>query len=196
MGTEASDMVRVAVEATIQGDLELANRVLEIDDRIDAYEHDAFRRAMMIIMQEAPVAEDLRLLVSTMGIVGEIEGVGDDAVKLARRATKLNTQFPSELKLALHNLGELARRSLAAALKLYGEYSDDLAQQIVAGDREIDTAYAKARGQVFEMIRSNPAQTEQLVRTIEAFHALEHVADHAVAIARRMQILYQVSEAV
>ena len=190
MGSEAGEMVRLAVEATIHGDLDMANRVMQIDDRIDEFEQDAFRRAMVIIMQEAPVSDDLRLLVATMGIVGEIENAGDDAVKLARRAAKLTMQFPSELKLSLRQLGDAARRSLASAIKLYSEYTPELAAQIVADDRQIDSDYAKARDQVFEMIRANPEQTKHLVRTIEAFHALEHVADHAVSIARRMQLMY------
>jgi len=191
MGNDACEMVRHGVEATLNGDVELAARVIAADDKVDAFDRSVLNKAVVAVMQEAPVADDLRLLISTIGIVGEIEEVGDDAVKLARRATKLSGQFPGELRVALTDLGELARHQFSAALRLYSEYSPELAQEIIAGDVEVDSAYSHARNRVFEMIRQNPAATEPLVRTIEIFHALEHVADHAEAIAVRMRMLYE-----
>jgi len=190
MGSDANEMVRQAVEATLNGDLELAKHVIEADDRVDEYERSAVNKAVIAVMQESPVAADLRFLVATLGVVGEIEKVGDDAVKLARRASKLSGQFPAEMRVALVELGEAARKSFNSSIRLYSEYSSELATEIVKGDKKIDTAYSQARNKVFDLIQKNPAATEHLVRTIEAFHALEHVADHAVAIAVRLTMLY------
>ncbi len=191
MGGEANEMVRLAVEATLNGDLVLATQVIDSDDLIDEFERTVVNKTVIAVMQESPVAADLKFLVSTLGVVGEIEKVGDDAVKLARRATKLSGQFPAELRVALMELGEAARRSLSSSIRLFTEYSNELSQEIIHGDKEIDTAYSQARNKVFILIKQNPAATEHLVRTIEAFHALEHVADHAVAIAVRMAMLYE-----
>ena len=192
MGGDANEMVKFAVEATLNGDLELANHVIASDDRVDEYERIAVNKTVIAVMQESPVAADLKFLVSTLGVVGEIEKVGDDAVKLARRATKLSGQFPAEMRVALLELGDAARRSFNSSIRLYSDYSRELAREIVHGDKEIDTAYSHARNKVFELIQRNPEATEHLVRTIEAFHALEHVADHAVAIAVRLGMLYDV----
>lgn len=191
MGADACEMVRHAVEATLNGDAELAARVVATDDRVDEYERNAVNKTVMAVMQESPVAKDLRFLVSTLGVVGEIEKVGDDAVKLARRATKLSGHFPAEMRVALLDLGEQSRRLFSSSIRLYADYSPALANEIVDGDKEVDTAYSRARDAVFQLIRKDPASTESLVRTIECFHALEHVADHAVAIAVRMRMLYQ-----
>jgi phosphate transport system protein len=190
MGGEASEMVRIAMEAALSGDLDAASRVVGLDDRIDSFDRDVLNKSVIAVMQESPVANDLRFLISTMGIVGEIEKVGDDAVKLARRARKLHGQFPAEMKAALIELGELARHSFASSIRLYCDYSPELAREIIKGDQEVDTAYSNARNRVFEMIKQNPENTEHLVRTIEVFHALEHVADHAVAIATRLSMLH------
>lgn len=190
MGSGAADMVRMAVDAVIGGDLELASRVIAADDEIDAMERETLQRTVVTVMQENPVARDLRILVSTLGIVGEIEKVADDAVKLARRATKLQGSFPIELKVALQQLGEQARHMFTSALRLYGDYSVELATTIVEADDDVDSAYGIARSRVFELIKADPEAIRQLVRTIDAFHALEHIADHAVEIARRMQFLY------
>jgi len=188
MGGIAGDMVRLAVEAVISGDIEQARRVIEMDDEVDALEKETLNATVMAVALEAPVAGDLRLLVCSLGVIGEVEKIADDAVKLARRSTKLTGHFPAELKLALHQLGEEARRLFASAMRLYVEYTPELAHEIVAGDEAVDGHYVHARNRVFDLIRENPVETEHLVRTIEAFHALEHVADHAVEIARRLRM--------
>lgn len=191
MGAEAGDMVRRSVEATLNGDTDLAAEIVLRDDAVDLLERSALNKTVVAVMAESPVARDLRFLVSTVGVVGEIEKVGDDAVKLARRATKLSGRFPVEMKVALLELGEQSRRLFASSLRLYADYSPELAKEIIDGDQEIDRAYRVARNRVFELIQANPADTEDLVRIIECFHAVEHVADHAVAVAARMRMLHE-----
>jgi phosphate transport system protein len=191
MGSEAQEMVKHAVEATLNGDHALAAYVIRSDDTVDHYERSAVTKTVVAVMQESPVATDLRFLISTLGVVGEIEKTGDDAVKLARRAAKLSGQFPIEMKVALLQLGDLARKSFSSSLRLYSEYSPMLAKEIIDGDKLVDTAYSQARDRVIKLIEANPSATGYLVGTIECFHALEHVADHAVAIAVRMKMLYE-----
>lgn len=187
----ANDMVRLAVEAVISGDIELARSVIAMDDEVDSLEKETLNATVRAVGLEAPVASDLRMLVCTLGVIGEVEKIADDAVKLARRSAKLTGHFPAEMKLALHQLGEEARRVFAASMRLYVEYSTELAEEIVSSDEAIDGQYVKARNRVFDLIRDNPQETEHLVRTIEAFHALEHVADHAVEIASRMRMHHE-----
>lgn len=187
----ANDMVRLAVEAVISGDVELARSVIAMDDEVDSLEKVTLNATVRAVGLEAPVASDLRMLVCTLGVIGEVEKIADDAVKLARRSAKLTGHFPAEMKLALHQLGEEARRVFAASMRLYVEYSTELAEEIVSSDEAIDGQYVQARNRVFDLIRDNPQETEHLVRTIEAFHALEHVADHAVEIASRMRMHHE-----
>lgn len=191
MGGRVNELVKLAVDAALSGDLEMAQKVITDDDEIDLLEQEIHRRTVLTVLQEAPVAADYKFLVSALGVVGEVEKAADDAVKLARRVKKLSGQFPSELKVALMELGDESRRMFASALKLFTDYSPELAAEIIANDKEVDTRYSHARNRVIEMIRENPENTESLIRTIDSFHALEHVADHAVEIARRMKMLYE-----
>ncbi len=191
MGGRVNDLVKQAVDAALTGDLELAHGVIANDDEIDRYEEEIHRRTVLTVLQEAPVAADYRFLVSALGVVGEVEKAADDAVKLARRVKKLSGHFPTEMKVALQELGEVSRQMFSASLKLFTDYSEELALEIIANDKDVDTRYSQARNRVIEMIRENPENSENLIRTIDSFHALEHVADHAVEIARRMKMLYE-----
>lgn len=190
MGGIAGEMVRLAVEAVLNGDIEISNKVVGMDDEVDALEEETIRRTVLVFAMQAPVAADLRMLVTTVGVIGEIEKVGDDAVKLARRATKLTGHFPGEFRRTLSEVGDLARKTFAASLRLYAEYDEELARAIIEGDEEIDEHYLLARTKLLKLTESNPQDAAHLARTIEAFHALEHVADHAAEIADRMRMVY------
>ncbi|MGV3614875.1 MAG: phosphate signaling complex protein PhoU [Fimbriimonas sp.] len=189
MGTEAHDLVRLAIEATLAGDPNLAAQVIAADDTVDAAERETLQRAVVVVMQQAPVATDLRLLLSTFEIVGEIEKVGDHAVKLARRGRKLEGRFPEEMRGALKALGDQALGQFAASLQLYANYSSELAAEVIRGDETVDDGYTAACAAVYRLIEVQPQRAEDLVRTIDCFHALEHVADHATSIAKRMAML-------
>lgn len=189
MGAGANEMVRRAVEAALNADSAGMAEVIEADDAIDAAEREIVNQAMLAVMQESPVASDLRMLVCTLGVVGEIEKVGDHAVKFCRRMSKLEGRFPAEMKLALNEIGELSRRSFNGALRLYAGYDAELAEEVIRGDQPVDEAFRIVREQLSELIERDPQQTTALMRTIEAFHALEHVADHAVAIAVRLRMV-------
>ncbi len=187
MGAMAGDMVRMAVDAAIVDDAELATSVLAMDDDVDRLEEAIRRKTMLMVMQEAPVANDFKSMMATLAIIAEIEKTGDDAVKLARRSARLAGSFPGELKNALMEMGKNARQQYANSLKLYDHYTTEAAKEIVDGDVEIDNAFKAARERIVTMIQQNPAQADILLRCASVFHALEHVADHAVEIARRMQ---------
>jgi len=195
MGNIASEMTRKAVESVIHGDTQLAMEVIETDDVVDDIEQKTLLDTSVLIMQEAPVATELRFLTSTLGVVGEIEKVADDAVKLARRSSKMAGSFPGEMRASLAAMDKNARHAFTQALRLYAEFTPQLADEVIRSDKAIDTEYTVARSKLFELIQSNPEATEQLVRTIEIFHALEHVADRAVAIAKRMRSHYGAPDA-
>ncbi len=189
MGTDALEMVRMAVEATLTSDMQLCETVITADDSVDSLERSIYTKTVIIVMQESPVANDLRMLVATLGVVSEIEKAADDAVKLARRARKLQHAFPSEMRRALMELGEIARRQFSSALRLYADYDRGLANEIIHADEMVDRLYSKAREDLLGLLEQNRDASEDLVRSIDAFHALEHVADHATEIARRLRLV-------
>jgi len=189
MGNRASEMVRQAVEATVTDNIELAQHVVTADDEVDKLEREVTEKTVITVMREAPVAQDLRFLISTIGVVGEIEKTADKAVKLARRAIKLTGRFPGEMKLPLQTLGEMARTSFSSALRLYVDFDLSLAEEVVHSDEAIDKAYTQVRSQLTALIQQDSSQTEHLIRTMDAFHTLEHVADYAVAIAVRVWMI-------
>ncbi|MBL8087406.1 MAG: hypothetical protein JNM85_04950 [Chthonomonas sp.] len=193
MANVSSEMIELAVEAASSGNASRAEEVIARDDQVDFLEEEVIRNTVLLVMQEMPVAGDLRILTSTLGVIGEIEKVADDAVKLARRAKTVEGKFPGEMRAALIDMGVAARRALASAIRLYTQYEPELAAEVIDGDEEIDTMYAVACHRLVELIQAKPAETDDYLATMEIFHALEHISDRSVAIAKRMRVHYESS---
>lgn len=187
MAEIASDMVRRAIETATRGDPGLADAIIVTDDEVDRLEEQAIQDTILAVMQEAPVASDLRFLVGTLEVIHEIEKVADDATKLARRAAKLATSFPGELKAPLHQIGELARQAFGLAMKQYLSYDPAVDADLHAIEAEVDGRYDHVRRALLERISESPEAARVLLRTIEVFRAVEHVSDRAVEIAARMR---------
>ena len=191
MSNLSSEMIELAVQAATTGNELRAQDVIDRDDEIDELEHRIILETVQLVMREAPVASDLRTLTSTMGVIGEIEKVADDAVKLARRSARLGKDFPGEMRSALVELSVAARNALASASRLYVEYDAKLAQDLIDSDENIDRMYGEACSRITELIKSNASDIKKYLATMEIFHALEHIADRSVSIAKRMRVHYE-----
>jgi phosphate transport system protein len=187
MGSHAGEMVRLAVRSAIERDAVLAHSVVAMDDALDRMELATTEHIVTTILRESPVANDLLYLTSMLGIISDIEKVGDDATKLARRVSKLGGEFPTELRRALSDIDKKARENLGMALRLCCEYNEEQALALVAADDTVDMAYKDSRDAVMELMRANPENLRQLVRTNDLFRAIEHVSDRAVDIAKRLR---------
>jgi phosphate transport system protein len=190
MHATVTTMIRMAVRVTLESDQSLARQVRRLDDEVDVLELEAMNVVIELLMRHAPVARDLKVLTATLGIVGELEKAGDDAVKLARRSKKTVETFPEEMQHALQEMSEATIQILDDAMVLYTDYSDELVERVMDSDSDIDSRYKRARNNLLSLIADTPTMTKPLYRCIEAFHALEHAADHAVDIAKRMRIVF------
>lgn len=188
MGGIASEMVRKACEVALTGNQVLAQEVIDMDDRVDWIEDETAFETIVTLMRQSPVGHDLRFLASTLRVIGEIEKIADDAVKLARRGAKIGGQIPAAMKITLSELGETGRQMLGAALRLYDDYSEDLDREIVELECRTDSAYFEAKEKLVEMMRTNPQSAELAVRTMECLQALEHVADRSSEITKRLRM--------
>jgi phosphate transport system protein len=153
-------------------------------------EEAVIRETCLLVMQEAPVANDLKRLTATLGIVGEIEKFGDDAVKLARRSIKIGPKFRGELIADLVQLGQQTNFVLGSAIRLYTNFDPEIVNEVRAYEVRVDQEFKSVRNRVFKLIEESPQEAESLIRTLSLFQACEHAADHATAMVDRLQMHY------
>lgn len=169
------------------GDPELAAEALAVDDTIDASNVSLTERCYEILRREAPVASDLRLIVSVLRITAELERVGDLALRIVKLAPdhELLTRQPEVFRLLeamASDAVDLYRRALQAwALR------DVTLAEAVATD-------AKGNGMAAALVEAvlaydGPDAVAVALRTMVAGQALDRIHDHAAILGARVRYL-------
>jgi phosphate transport system protein len=191
MGTQAHDMVEMAVQSIFSESSTLHEEVTLLEADLDQSERKATQKIVELAVTISPVAHDLLFLTSTLVILGEIERAGDDAYKLSRRSSKLTMPFPDDLKELLAEMDRQTRFNFRTALSLFAEYDAETADKLIRSDQLVDNAYKASRRALLEKMVEEPEEKRQHFRVSEIFHALEHISDHAVNIAKTLKLFYE-----
>lgn len=169
------------------GDVSVAGEAVETDDRIDAMNVSLMERSYDLLRREAPVASDLRLIVSVLRVTAELERIGDLALRVAKLAPDhhLLTTVPRAFDI-LETLADHAIAQYRDALRAWSTLDLDLAEH-VAGEPEAALA---ARHLVEALLAyEGPDAVVVALRTMVAGQALDRIADHAAVLGARIRYL-------
>ena len=158
MGQLASDSVQGAIKALVEGDSVLAKSVRAKDEEIDDLENELGEEVTTFLSTHAPVASDLRLLVSIIKISHEIERIGDEAKAIARRSRK--TATPDFHRIP--KMGEIAREMIQDALSIFVEYDEDKAKAIWTRDLEVDQLHKENNQFCQSLVEKDPTTTSSV----------------------------------
>jgi len=178
-----------ATTALLDGDRELAETVIAGDERIDSLERDLEERSLQLLARQAPVATDLRVVVTALRMSSSLERMGD----LARHVAKLvrlrhpDTVVPAELRSTFLQMGQVAERIVAKAGNVIAHRDMALAAEIEVDDDEMDRLHRD----VFEHLLSREWEhtTEVAVDLTLCSRYYERFADHAVSVAKAVVFL-------
>ena len=184
MGTAAERMVGSAVSALRDGDVALAESVLDQDDTVDAMNQDIEARCMRLLALQQPVARDLRQIGTVLKVITDVERIGDHAVDIAKIARRFARHLHGSRPLVdVTPLADMARDLLCRGLDALIRRDTQLAAQVVTEDDEIDETFQSLRDALFNIPEAGTASASY---TLLAMVYLERIADHAVNIAERV----------
>ena len=178
-----------ATTALLTADLELAEKVIAQDDRIDQIQHELDSRTMLLLATQQPVATDLRVLVTSLRMSADLERMGDMAhhiSKLARMRYPA-TAVPSEASLTIEEMGRVAGLIIGKLAKIIENRNLDDAKQLAIDDDEMDKLHRKL---IQSLISKDwPHGAESAIDLTLLGRYYERSADHAVSISRRIHFL-------
>ena len=180
MGQLANDSLQGAIKALVEGDSVLAKAVRSKDEEIDSLENELGEEVTTFLSTHAPVASDLRLLVSIIKISHEIERIGDEAKAIARRSRK--TAIPDFHRIP--RMGEIAREMIQDALSIFVEYDEDHAKAIWKRDLEVDQLHKENNQFCQSLVEKDPMTSSSVFEVLFISKSLERVCDHAVSISK------------
>ena len=187
-----ADKVAVAMDRStallIDGDLSAGDRVIAGDDDIDAMFVSLTERCYEILAKQAPVASDMRLVVSVLRILSDLERTGDLCLRIVKVA-------PFQRLLASHAptfdilraMSDEARSLFAAARQAWSRQDLRLAHSLERRDDAMDSYYAALMEDVMNLAGEHAVPLA--VQSLSAGRALERIADHSVMIGERLHYM-------
>lgn len=190
MASHAETSVNQAVQALTQRDHDLALRVKDNDRIIDDFEVEIDELAIMLLTK-APLAGNLRLVTVAMKISQNLERIGDEAAKIAKRARDLSQEPPVKLTLDLPRMAELALGMVKDALDTFVSHDSVAARAIIPRDKEVNALNKQTQAALTQHMIANPETISRCLNWLVAAKSLERIADHAKNIAEEVVYLYE-----
>ncbi len=193
MASYAENAVRRAVDALMTRDERLAQNVKLSDDVIDRYEVEVDETAIQLLAK-APLASNLRLIAVAMKISQNLERVGDEAAKIAKRVHDLIQEPPLKQVEAIPHLADLALELLKSGLDAFVSQDSVAARALIPRDKEIDALNRQIYRELANGMMTNRETITRALNLIVVSKSLERIADHAKNIAEEVVYLCEAQD--
>lgn len=193
MASYAEAAVKNAIEAYLNRDYDLAQRVRDDDAVIDRFEIEIDEMAIQLLAK-APLASDLRLIAAAMKISQNLERVGDEAAKISNRARDLSQEPPLKFGADIPKMASLALAMLKAALDAFVNHDPAAARAIIPKDKEVDALNKSIHRELAHHMIENPDAIPRCLNLMVIAKRLERIADHATNIAEDVVYLCEAQD--
>ncbi len=183
MGMLVEQSIRHASEALVKQDKEQAACAILEDKEIDNKEREIESLCLKLLLQQQPVARDLRLISAAMKMITDMERIGDQAADIAEIVTYLSDE-PYAMELTdLTRMAEAAIRMVTGSIDAYVKHDVTMAKDIIAMDDEIDALFVTVKQELIALIRTGVSNGSQAIDLLMIAKYFERIGDHAQNIA-------------
>jgi phosphate transport system protein len=183
MGGLAEISIAKAIEALIHHDVELGQRVVADDAKLDALEAEVDQLAVRIIALRAPMADDLRDVIAALKISGVVERIGDYAKNIARRVSKIERQKNFEPLTLIPAMADIAQGMVRDVLNAFAARDQHMAINVIERDEKLDNFYDSIFRNLVAHMMESPATISSAAQLLFVARNLERIGDHATNVA-------------
>ncbi len=181
MGGLVESQIRLAVESLVTGDVGLMNRVIEDDHRVNAMEVEIDESCNHILVRRQPAAGDLRMVMTVIKTITDLERIGDEAEKIARMAKLLSQK--ERLHLPRYNeikhAADIALDMLRKSLDAFARLDLSTAAQVVRQDEQVDEEFRAIMRYLITFMMEDPRTISTSLEILFVAKAIERIGDHA-----------------
>jgi len=186
MGSMVEKAIARSVEALKKRDLKLAEQVIEDDQKINRKRFAIEESCITIIATQQPMASDLRIIITVLNLITELERMGDYAEGIARIALMIGDEPPLKPLIDIPRMAEKAQDMLCRSLQALINRDSEEAIRITAEDDEVDNLYDQVFRELLVFMMEDPRTITRATRLIWVAHNLERVADRVTNICERV----------
>lgn len=183
MGGLAEQQLESAMTALEKGDVALANRIVEADQKVDELEDDIDELAIRILALRQPVAVDLRLIVGAIRIGSDIERIADYAKNIAKRAIALQSAPPIRVSPVLLRMARLVQTLIRDTLDAFVANDAEKARQVRQRDAEVDALYNSVFRELLTYMMEDPRSISSATHMLFIAKNIERIGDHTTNVA-------------
>lgn len=180
MGGLVEQQLLNALKALIDGELEIAEAVIEAEYQINSMEVSIDEDCTKILARRQPAAGDLRLVMAVTKTITDLERVGDEAQKIAKMAIDLSQkQGPRSYYIGINSMGNHVCKMLRGSLDAFARMDSSAALEVAGREPESDDQYAALLRQMITYMIEDPRSITSVIDAVWCARALERVGDHA-----------------
>lgn len=184
MGALCEEAISLAAKALNEGNKALAEKAMALDEEIDQMERDIETLCLKLLLQQQPVARDLRQISAALKIITDMERIGDQAADIAEIVlAMLGADYVPEDVGNIWEMAAEATKMVTESVDSYVQQDTDQARRIIDHDDIIDGYFIRVRTVLIQKIAANPANGERALDLLMIDKYLERIGDHATNIA-------------
>jgi phosphate transport system protein len=191
MGGLVEEQIVRAMDALMAGDMQMIDKVIADDHRVNAMEVELDELCSHIIARRQPAAVDLRLLITVIKTITDLERIGDEAEKIGRMAKLIHTAERLHMpRMDLSHVAERAVAMLRQSLDAFARLDVSEAMRVVKQDSEVDDGFRAIMRQLITFMMEDPRTITRSLEILFVAKAIERIGDHAKNMAE--YVIYMV----
>ena len=180
LGGLVEEQIESAVRALMEGDVDLAERVIADDYKVNSMEVAIDEECTQILALRQPTARYLRLVVAVIKTITDLERIGDEAKRIGRIAVDLSARYPKRSQLTdLQHLAQHVRVLLREALDAFARMDVDEALRVVQEDRQVDREYESIMRQQITYMMEDARSIPLALNIMWSARSLERIGDRS-----------------
>ena len=184
---EMAEIVKSAIadanKALIEQDVELAEKIIASDDEIDDKEKEIESLCLKLILQQQPVARDLRLVSAVLKIITDLERIGDHATDISELTILLAGRQHIKKLEHIPQMAAATMKMVTDSIDAFVKSDLELAQAVIAHDEEVDNLFEMVKKDLIELIKDSTDNSDQAIDLIMIAKYFERIGDHATNVA-------------
>ncbi len=187
MGGLVEQQMDDAVKAFISSDPELAEKILLQDDVVNKLEMEIDYDCIQVIAKRQPTAIDLRMLISIIKVITDLERIGDEAARIAKAAIRLEaTDYYHDQYHEINHLVDMVKGMISGSLDAFARMDVDGVVKITEKDAKVDREYTSIIRQLISQMMEDPRNITRMIDVLWTARAIERIGDHACNICEHV----------
>ncbi|WP_430883432.1 phosphate signaling complex protein PhoU [Fusibacter sp. JL216-2] len=187
MSSQVEEIIELSIKALMEQDLDLANRIIRLDNKIDNMEISIEKKSLELIALQNPIAGDLRRVSAILKIITDLERIGDHCVNIAKVVIDIGKKPFIKPLIDIPKMAEIVRKMVNESIDSFVQANSQLAIEVAKRDDEVDALYETIYLDLLEFMRKDDVEeVDQIVNLLFIGRYLERIADHTTNICERI----------